>query len=427
MRAKSIRRWVDPAPYLPKPAFGVPDWAMAAIVAVAGVAVALYGMSQLSAKAYASFDIYFQADGPRIMANLFDRDSIDHQRSNIHPLFSLLLYPPANLLKQTGLAPLAAAQVLTALAAAGAPALLYFSLRGWGLPRAAATLFALVLIASATFIHWFAFVETFAFSALSIALMLCVLSCARSGGPAWIVASAATLAFTVTNWAFGVMAVFARHSFRGFALITAGALAMVTVLAMAQNLIFPHARLFFNPGGIAEERQYTQLHRDAWTPRANLRSAIITSAVAPAPQVTSWEIAGRTEPYRFVNNQYSPLSSTTPAGLAAAVAWLGLLALGAWGGWRERRLRPVVLATGGYVAVQLALHLVYGEVTFLYAAHFFPALVAGAAFSWFTRLRWLAVALAASFVVLAGFNNLQQFNTAATLTNDLAAARTTVR
>ena len=70
---------------------------------------------------------------------------------------------------------------------------------------------------------------------------------------------------------------------------------------------------------------------------------------------------------------------------------------------------------------QMVLHSVYGNPTFLYAPHFLPLLVALAALSWFTPVRWPALALAAVVCVAGGVSNVQTFQSAAALANQVIA------
>ena len=409
--------------YAPQAAVSRWDWGVAIGLGGIGLAIAALAQSALSAALFQHMDTYFQADPPRVLESMFDRMSEASDRSVVHPAFSILTWPLGQALTAFGMTQLAAAKAMVLTCAAATPMLLYFAFRALGLPLTAAALFVGVLLASATFIHWFAMVDTFAFGAASVSLMILVLTRARpESSLLWIVSSALTLAVTTTNWGIGLAASFVRLPWRVFLVRSTAVLGLIAILSLAQTLVFPHARLFFDLSVLAKEKQFVQLEREAsggapWTPTSNLRSAIVTSAVAPTPTV----FQGGYEPttYDFVNNQYSSLGSTPKPGLAAIACWLLLLAIGAWGLLLHRPARRVGLALGAYLAMQLMLHLFYGDLTFLYAGNFFPALLGIAAFGWFTPARRVSLALAAGFVVLAGVSNAQVFQVAAGLANGI--------
>lgn len=404
-----------------------PDLSCALGLALAAAVLSWWALEHFDDSLYRQngFDIWFEADQPRVVQNLTDRGS-DHHRTSVHPLFSILFYPLCKAFRTLGVAPLAAAKILVALSAAATVTLFYLSLRNLGLAVASAAAFTAALMASASFIHWFAIVDTYPFAAMSIALMLWVLT---RPGPVdkvtWILASASTLSVTITNWSFGLAAAFFCLPLRVFLQVNAAALALVAVLAVVQKLIFPTAGLFFNPGALEEERRYTQVTSPAssgegWTPLANLRSMLLFSAVAPT--------ASREEVVEFdarklvVNNQHARLRDEGLLGLVATALWAIMLGLGLRGAIASPR-RDVTLALAAFAAGQVVLHLVYGQITFLYAAHMFPAFLAFAALGAAGPTGWLATAAAIAFVVVGGYVNIEQFQAAAALANMIAAAR----
>ena len=89
-----------------------------------------------------------------------------------------------------------------------------------------------------------------------------------------------------------------------------------------------------------------------------------------------------------------------------------MLSAGVWGGVVYRPGRRVFLALSTFGLGQVALHLAYGDVIFLYALHFFPILLAIAAFGWFSPARLLSFFAALVFLVAGGLSNLQQFRAA---------------
>ncbi len=60
----------------------------------------------------------------------------------------------------------------------------------------------------------------------------------------------------------------------------------------------------------------------------------------------------------------------------------------------------------------MALHLLYGEETFLYALHYLPLLIASAALAALGRFRRIALILALIVLCVGGLNNLMKFRQA---------------
>jgi uncharacterized membrane protein (UPF0136 family) len=113
-----------------------------------------------------------------------------------------------------------------------------------------------------------------------------------------------------------------------------------------------------------------------------------------------------------------PPGSSGPVGVAATVAWWGLLVLGSIGTVRLVRKReqlPLIVTAVGSLGSMVAMHLTLGREMFLYAMNVLPLLLVVAALS--VRLgrrgRRIALALAWVLLVLGGINNVQQFRKAA--------------
>lgn len=406
-------------PYDARAAFAASDYSAAAAAGIVAALISLGTSGLFDPLLYQVMDTYFDADNPRVLGSMIDAAHMGHYRTSVHPLFSILFHPPMQLLLALGVEPVAAGRGMLAACGALSGFLFLLTLRGIGLPLPAAGLFTAVLLASATYLHWFAVIETYAPAALSVVAMLFVLACTRRFRPwLWIIASTATLSMTVTNWMLGLAAAAVRLGAARALRVSAAALALAALLAVGQKLLYPTSGLFFAPRSVLREAEWTQVYAQAkgtgrWSPLANARSFFLTSAAAPAPMVRDYRNS------RIVSNQASALRSYGALGLAAAVSWLVLLAIGAWGAWIDRERRAVALAAALYLAGQLCLHLVYGEVTFLYSAHFFPPMVLLAAFGWHTRLKPVVAGAAALFVVAGGLSNWAQFQAAVALTNAL--------
>ncbi|OYW83408.1 MAG: hypothetical protein B7Z20_12640 [Sphingobium sp. 32-64-5] len=219
-----------------------------------------------------------------------------------------------------------------------------------------------------------------------------------------------TLGITTTNWTAGLIATAARHRLKSFFAIATIALGAVGVLSIIQNPLFDKAAYFFNPIPLMRETNFTQPSMQAkgdyesgWNPITNLRSLYVTTVIGMPDEVqqqNTIELVTTNQTSGFPKGEVSPVIATA--------AWVVLFGLGIWGAISHRPLRTVAIGVGLMLAFQTLLHSVYGEVTFLYSWHFMPMIVLVAAFSWFSRYRWVAVGLAVTVIIFGGINNINR-------------------
>ena len=383
------------------------DGVLLLLLALFAAGAALYGQFKVNdAISYTYMEVWFDADVPRAYRDMSDRWA-DHFRTEVHPLFPLLTYPPTRLAqKALGLGPLNAVRLVMAGVAFLWMGLLFVLLRLMGLRRLDAVLFSALAGVSAGWLFWFSVPETYAWGSLTIVLTLALvgLKYHRNVGEApFIAASALTLSMTLSNWLVGILAAFAHFPRRRALQITANALAAVVLLWAVQKVVFPSSNFFL--GGTKEQNYLFRTENGG--PAAVVRSFLFHTVVMPAPREVAVDLDG--QPARALVTQPSQLGSGSPFGLPACVLWLALLGLGVWGLRATKthpQLRFVVVAA---LLIQLAMHLVYGMETFLYAAHFLPLLIALAAFSTLTRARPVALGLVVLLILCAGVNNAAQF------------------
>jgi hypothetical protein len=413
-------------------AFRPADAVLCVVIFAAAAAIAAWGFAVLgpALESANSFNTWFQADNPRVIANLTDVSS-NHYRTAVHPIASLLLTPIVIGLHHLGLPWLMAAEALIVGCGAGGAALLFAALRRVGLPRWPAVLFMALYLSSAAYLHWYCQIELSPPAAVTISLAILALCYGPATSRlAWVLVSAATLSITVTNWSAGLAASVARWRLWPAAVISGIALALVIVLSLVQYRTFSDAALFFRPHAMRAETNYTafagakqtgflvKLREWPLTPR--LRSLLVTTVVAPTAAV---EIQDGDQ---VITNQTAAITDNAWYGVLAAVAWMLLLLCGVLGAGlglvRGTRLRPVAVGLGLMLLAQIGLHSVYGDPTFLYSAHFLPMLVLLAALSWFSPLRVVALVLAGVVVLAGGASNLRQFEAAAGLARQIYAA-----
>jgi hypothetical protein len=411
----------SPQPRSPKFRLGALDVGIMALLIISAALYAAWGADHLGStlETARSFNLWFQADSPRVIANLTDASS-NHYRVAVHPIAPMLVTSLVLGLHQIGMDLGFAAHFLMFAMAGASVGVFYIFLRTIDLTTIPSLAFTLLFATSAAFVHWAPVEELNVPSMLTIALALALLGYGRTRNRLWwVLVSIVTLGVTITNWSFGLIATAVRWPRRQLIIISAVALCAVSILATVQWMLFSSARPFYL-GGAGHEAAWTQPMMErrgsgSWSPIASMRSMLVSTVVAPAPYV---EVQ---EGDKVVTNQKSGIFDRSIVGVAAAAFWVVLLGIGTWGGVRARSLRPVTVALALMALSQAALHSVYGDPTFLYSPHFLPILIAISALSWFTPIRWFAVSLAFVIALLGGVNNLSQFQTATELAKQVMA------
>lgn len=357
-------------------------------------------------------DAWFQSDLPRVLANMVDSQS-NHFRTKVHPIASILIHPTV-----TGLrvlwpgSDLQAAMRFMGLVAALWVVSFYALCRLLGAGRFVAFSFSLLAIASAGFQFWFSVPETFGIGSLTLlwVLLVAALAVHRPVGDRLLVAaSIASLSITVTNWVAGLALAVVQRPWRRALGISAIAFVIVAILTVPQRFFYSFAKFFFL--GSREEADYmnleqsgTVLHKLAgmfWHP-ISLPEVLLAKA-SEAPKLN------------WLTVQLSAPGSGSWAGMLALGLWTLLLAAGTHGLLRSPQWHVFGKVLGLTLAAQVVLHLVYGEETFLYAAHFLPLLMALAVFAARSLPGPVAGCIALLTAGLAAFNNAATYEAAARL------------
>ncbi len=407
----ALKAALAPAEDSPGPVDGR-DWIAATLLGCVALAVACWAMSHVPESLYRvdSLSSWFQGDQSRLIESLKDRTSNWHYRDSVHPLFSLLAFPPVAILRGLGLSPLAAGLALIGATAFVSVVLLHQSLRHLGLSRTGAALGSLAFVSSATFMHWYGTVETFAMSGLTAILCIYLFVRVKDVGiVSAVLGSAATLAMVTTNWMLGIALVGMKFPLSRFLRYTIMALALCVAAAVAQKLIFPHANFFFYPSAVMAESQYVALDESGRAmPPARVietkpRAFFISAAVAPAPY------ADMSEHGQIIGNQDSAWSSYGIVGAVAVIAWLVMLLVSLVDLVASRRLTPILVGIIAFIVGQFALHLVYGELVFLYVADYFIALIVIASMGSAGRWKRIHIAASCCFILAGAITNADHF------------------
>ncbi len=301
-------------------------------------------------------------------------------------------------------------QLVLALSAAAWLVGVYALLRLAGATLAGAVVFSLLARATAAAVFWTPVPEAFSLGAWSLLAPLLVLAVARHRPvrDRWfVVAGAASLAYTVTNWMAMVFATLCGRPWRRAVQLLGLSLVLAGVLWAAQRVLMP------TTPGLAGVLHIggSFLYAPSGGPLVRLRALVVHTVVMP--QVERVPRAVDQRPILTV--QHAELGSGSPLGVPVAILWLVLLGLGAWASWRAGPLSGLRRALWLVLAGQIALHLVYGDEMFLYALHIAPLLVIMAAMTTLTRYRWIGIALAGLVTAGAWINNRAQLERSAGL------------
>jgi hypothetical protein len=365
-------------------------------------------------------DVWFEGDVPTVADTVLHRWN-SYPRDAHHPLFPLMTIGPSYALKAIGWTDAHRLLAIAMLAAAAWSAAVYLLLRLSTPSRGDAVVFTLLAHVTAAAVFWLPTTETYVLGSTTLLAPLVLVAWERRAlvREFWyVVTSALSLSITTSNWMSGIVAAFTTRRVNRAVQITANALALVVVLWGVQKSVVPGNPFFIE----AVERSRFVFPEEAGGPVAITRAFMFHSVVMPHFLVVpepkwGWKMSV----------QGAALGSSGAAGAVATILWAILLAAGLSGLWTGRRRSPLVIALLLTTVGQFALHLCYGEETFLYSMHFAPLLVTCAAGATWTRHRLWVTPLAAVLVVLLAMNNFSMFATSiqffAFLSRSLAGGR----
>jgi hypothetical protein len=355
-------------------------------------------------------DAWFEADAARVFYNMSARHS-DQYRSQVHPIFALIANPACVTFHKLFRLDLnASADLFLALTAGIWMVLMYIVIRQLGFDRGLASMASVLGVLTTSGLFFFSVPETYGLSSVSIlatiAIFLFTKGKSRTTVGA-ILASAASLSMTVTNWSLGLLLTLRKCRFRSWLQISINAFFVITVLWSIEKAIMPSAEFFT---GVAGERQYIR----RLTPGEVVHTTVVVvshTVVAPLPiEVSTFGAEeGLIGPVwtKGLSIQSVWPGSGSIAGLVLAGLWLAVLVLGTVTLARTKSdpIGPPVLV---FLLLQVLLHLLYGAETILYSLNWMPVLVIVSvyAFQRLGRLRWPAMAL---FIAFLAYNNFRQF------------------
>ena len=406
------RLWAFRLPVTPRPQplVRVDAWVLAGVMlaaaAIYGAAVARWGDSTVHLSIGGR---WFQSDGWRVFDDLINFRA-NHYRDQVHPLFSLLGEAGTAIVRVvSGLDPLRTIRVFNGVCYVAWCGLLYATVRLAGCRIVDALLVVVAAVVSAGALFWFIVPETYVPGTVSILLCLFLVATGAARDRSLVLAAAGSLSFTVTNWIAGLAALAASRTVGRSVILAAASLALVIGGWGVGKAIFPQpGPLFLLPGTVNSESQFIA-DKEAGGPRQRAAGIFVSPMVAPSLAELAPEPTG---PLLSVQaTAVSDWSARHPLFLAAGALWLAML--GASLALVVRRRDPLAVALLLTLAGQAALHMVYGDETFLYALHFVPiyAVLLGAGLG--ARAPRLFRPACVLLIALLGWNNLARLDQAA--------------
>lgn len=352
-----------------------------------------WGMIIGEAGGYRYLNALFNADHSRVIGDMTAAAAY-HGRTDVHPLFVLLLNPVGVLLRKMLGSPLITAVLVNSLAGAlcvvGAKA--FF--RRAGLGPVFAGIFAAILGFSSTHLFFGSTPETWIFAAAGV-ILLFLLSSYRGGRflyfvPAGVFAAGmvtTNLAHAVIAFAAGLSKTVSRRGavFRS-AIFAASVAAATAILSYVQKLVYPGTTLFFLPdvyrhefgtyapvvAGIGDLNFMNVLSRVGKL----VTHLFIYNVVAPRTLVR-WFSAGE---YCLPLKPFVDLDTATlgPLATASAVLWVILIVGGAYTAARNRGARePVFWGLVASILFNFIFFFFYGSAIFIYSiSSTFPLIAA---------------------------------------------------
>jgi len=329
-------------------------------------------------------DEAFDADIPSRIMDL-TRPQGPHLRAQFHPLFVLLLNPIGVALR-AGLRGLgveasgrAAAIALSAAAGGGGVAVFSVLLRGLGLASLRVVLWSLVFGLSASQFVFGSLPESWIFSGLSLLVLFALGTRPRPPRDGLVVAGTAAFGMAVTNLAAAVL-VRARwlvsegrvgRLVGGLARYLLLVLLATALLSALQSVVYPGASPFYRADPLAREDRQSFVRNFELAERTGDLLAHLFFFDLTAPRLLVTETG---TPRTTVDFPDPSLAALRPEGAVHAVLWTALLFLAGWGLLRMREPLPLALLL--WLALQAALHLVFGTSLFLYSCQWTFAVVA---------------------------------------------------
>ncbi|MEQ1608370.1 MAG: hypothetical protein ABL956_05285 [Hyphomonadaceae bacterium] len=384
-------------------------------VCTAGAAWGVFQFSQFDfVRMCRGFDLWFDSDPARTVANLSSRWGTFHERSTLHPLYSILIAAPFGALGDVlNLPNSTLSAIYVGTQAASLCGMAYVAMRAFAIGRLDAILGLLLLNSTSAVVYWIGFTEWTVFG--SVAILVSV---------AWIAAPATlrnrvtglaqnlvSASIVVTNWPIGVaaslMSDFPKLRWRQAFQHTRDALAVMAALTVVQYMLFPKAGGFLNI--------WSEVGAGAAKMGGSIFSPILQffgqTLVAPVPGVFDWASAA---PSWGVNIMASGAQGipVTPLTIVILALWVGLWALGIFAAVRGGVSRAVLWFVLGVIGYLFVFHTVFGYDMFLFSVAFAPPLTFVAVWSLRSPYKIVARVMCVALIAASFAHNYPSFQSA---------------
>lgn len=360
---------------------------------------------------------YFDADIPRVYENLTIRTSGHHQTFK-HPLFSIVFWPLTQSINTLVQNEYLSIRITLALNSCLSIAALWSLLRKFRLQAIDRVLLVLLYLASGGFIFWYSVIETFPFGATTVLIALHAIYWFKCTSPRMrtvlmLFSGVASISVTITNFAATVFAVLTAHGafdniflrsftetikkqIRPLFAYFATVFLLAAGLSIVQDRLFGEATLFFNLRLFRKETVHVG-GNDAVKLWARPGQLLLSPIVVPKLDYVSIPSIFRTRSgLTFADTlvltaRLNGVQFHTILSSVASVTWSILLITGlfcvfrppaklehahhesldssAINCFRTRKASFLTLLTF------FVMHLIYGQMPFLYIAHLLPLLV----------------------------------------------------
>ena len=291
---------------------------------MAGFALCLFACSLIHPAITRENDIWFDADSARYY-NAMHLPGSDQERTSVHPLASLIMYPPVRVLRPRAFGGSSRATDPGARGGCLAGSL-YLLFRALRCRRPDAAILTAMASTCASAVFLFPVTEAHPFAAITVVLSLLFAASRRARwlGRGWFVAQGVVSASMITsNWMYGGLTSLFAKGWKRAIPITLQAFAVLVLLALVQHAIFPTANIFIQP-----EAEGQFLHRPhaaevlRIVPAFFLSPATMPALAARDHFYPAFPIGSESRPFRAMSVQNSRPGSGSLWGAPATFIWI---------------------------------------------------------------------------------------------------------
>lgn len=398
-----------------------------AVFAAVCIAAAVWAIVLLShfdfLRVCRGFDLWFDSDPARTVSNIVARYSTFHNRSHLHPVYSLLFATPfVTISKLFGLPTSTVTMLYVGLQSALYAGAAYLAMRAFGLLCLDAILGVLLIYSTAACMYWIGFPETFAFGAATMLASVIWIA----GPPAirnhvtGVAQNFLSGSVLITNWAAGVVASLVsdwpKLRWDQVYTQTRDALALMSVLVVVQHLLFPFSGSFLS----IWHEIFRAVDPDTVKPsKLQLLLEIIThTLVAPNAAIRTGvrDIPGWGVLITTAQGQAVHLSALT---VTIFALWVAAWALGVYAAVRGGVRKVTSMFVVGVLGYLFVVHILFGGEVFLFSLHFAPFMAFVALWGVHSRYKLLARCVCVALIAASTAYNYPAFTSAVGVHNQI--------